>query len=210
MNLRPAVLACGMWHAGARGVRTPRLPADDMRCAECIWLPSAIAACTARDMEKFTFFWGSEHPFSQWYAAAPFERAGMRFSTAENWMMWQKACLFGAPAALRAAIVTAAPREARRLGREVPGFSEAIWSVAARPIVAEGNYAKFTQNPGVLRKLLETAGTTLVEASPVDRIWGIGLAADDPRARKRTSWRGSNWLGEVLTDVRDTLLRARS
>lgn len=124
-------------------------------------------------------------------------------------MMWQKARLFGAPPDLCAAIVAASPRDARRLGREAPGFSEAIWSVAARPIVAEGNYAKFTQNPGLLRTLLNTAGTTLVEASPVDRIWGIGLAADDPRALTRSSWRGTNWLGEVLTDVRDTLLRAR-
>jgi ribA/ribD-fused uncharacterized protein len=161
-------------------------------------------------MERFTFFWGAEHPFSQWYADAPFERGGLRFPTAENWMMWQKARLFGAPSDLCAAIVTATPRDAKRLGREVPGFSQAIWSVAARPIVAEGNYAKFTQNPSLLRKLIETAGTTLVEASPSHRIWGIGPAADDPRALRRATWRGTNWLGEVLTDVRDTLLRARS
>jgi ribA/ribD-fused uncharacterized protein len=101
------------------------------------------------------------------------------------------------------------PRDARRLGREVPGFSEAIWSVAARPIVAEGNYAKFTQHPALLERLLATTGTTLVEASPTDRVWGIGLEAKDPRALKRSSWRGTNWLGEVLTDVCDTLLRAR-
>lgn len=159
-------------------------------------------------MERFTFFWGPEHPFSRWCADPPFERGGLRFPTAENWMMLQKARLFGAPSDLCAAIVTATPCDAKRLGREVPGFSQAIWSVAAGPIVAEGNYAKFTQSPSLLRKLTETAGTTLVEASPSDRIWGIGLAADEPRALRRTTWRGTNWLGEVLTDVRDTLLRA--
>lgn len=159
--------------------------------------------------ERFTFFWRSDHPFSQWHDQAPFERAGQRFQTAENWMMWQKARLFGAPAAHCEAILRGGPREAKRLGREVPGFSAAIWSVAAKPIVAEGNYAKFTQNPTLLRRLLATAGTTIVEASPTDTVWGIGLAEDDPRARRRAEWRGTNWLGEVLTDVRDTLLRAR-
>lgn len=67
---------------------------------------------------------------------------------------------------------------------------------------------KFTQNPKALNLLLRTAGTTLVEASPFDQVWGIGLAADDPRALSRRTWRGTNWLGEVLTDIRDTLLRA--
>lgn len=121
-------------------------------------------------MDHFTFFWGANHVFSQWYMDAPFERAGLRFRTAENWMMWQKARLFGAPSKLCTAILTASPCEARKLGREVCGFSEAIWSVAARQIVAEGSYAKFTQNPDLLRKLLATAGTTIVEASPVDTV----------------------------------------
>lgn len=125
-------------------------------------------------------------------------------------MMWQKARLFGASSEICTAILDASPHEAKRLGRAVPGFSEAIWRVAARPIVAEGSYAKFTQNPALLAMLLDTAGTCLAEASPADRIWGIGLAAGDPRAQRRATWLGSNWLGEVLTDVRDTLLRARS
>lgn len=159
-------------------------------------------------MERFTFFWGPDSVFSQWYAGAPFERAGHRFLTAENWMMWQKARLFGASDEFCAEILAASPRDAKRLGRQVPGFSEAIWAVAARPIVAEGNYAKFTQHPNLLQELLATARTTIVEASPTDRVWGIGLKADDPRALCRSTWRGANWLGDVLTDVRDTLLRA--
>lgn len=124
-------------------------------------------------------------------------------------MMWQKARLFGALDETCSAILAADPSEARRLGREVRGFSEAIWKVAARPIVAEGNYAKFTQNPPVLKQLLATAGTTLAEASPVDRVWGISLSVSDPRTLNQARWRGTNWLGEVLTGVRDTLLRAR-
>jgi ribA/ribD-fused uncharacterized protein len=153
---------------------------------------------------------GHPRPFSQWHAGAPFEKYGLRFPTAENWMMWRKAQLFGAPQEMLDAILAAGPAEARKLGRQVPGFVESVWQVAARPLVAEGNYAKFTQNPAALRCLLETASTTLVEASPWDRLWGIGLAAEDPRALSRATWRGHNWLGEVLTDIRDTLLAARS
>ena len=85
-------------------------------------------------------------------------------------MMWRNAPLFGAPAELQAAILDAPPDAAKRLGRQVPGFVDAIWQVAARPLVAEGNYAKFTQNPTALRILLDTAGTTLAEASPRDRL----------------------------------------
>jgi ribA/ribD-fused uncharacterized protein len=125
-------------------------------------------------------------------------------------MMWRKAQLFGAPADLQAAILAAGAAEAKHLGRQVPGFVDAVWQVAARPLVAEGNYAKFTQNPAALRTLLATAGTTLVEASPKDRLWGIGLGAEDPRALSRATWLGRNWLGEVLTDIRDTLIAARS
>jgi ribA/ribD-fused uncharacterized protein len=160
--------------------------------------------------ERFTFFWRADSPFSQWHAEAPFEKFGLRFATAENWMMWRKAQLFGAPPALLQAILNADPAAAKALGRQASGFVEPVWQVVARPLVAEGNYAKFTQNPAALRALLETAGTTLVEASPRDRIWGIGLGADDPLALSRSTWRGRNWLGEVLTEIRDTLLAARS
>ena len=161
-------------------------------------------------VERFTFFWRADSPFSQWHEGAPFVKHGLRFATAENWMMWRKAQLFGAPAELQAAILAAGAAEAKQLGRQVPGFVDAVWQVAARPLVAEGNYAKFTQNPAALRALLATAGTTRVEASPKDRLWGIGLGAEDSRALSRATWLGRNWLGEVLTDIRDTLIAARS
>ncbi|MGE4061472.1 MAG: NADAR family protein [Sphingomonadales bacterium] len=158
--------------------------------------------------ERFTFFARNPSPFSQWYEDAPFELDGIRFATAEHYMMFRKGQLFGAPDAMLQQILAATPRGARALGRQVPGFKEQIWRPVARTIVAAGNYAKFTQNPPALWALLETEGTTLVEAAPWDRVWGIGLAANDPRSQQRDTWLGLNWLGHTLTDVRDTLLRA--
>lgn len=58
--------------------------------------------------------------------------------------------------------------------------------------------------------MLDTAGTTLVEASPYDRIWGIGLAASNPKALDRKMWRGTNWLGQALTEVREEIVKDES
>ncbi len=159
--------------------------------------------------ERFTFFADSSSPFSQWYLDAPFTKFGITFPSAENFMMWRKGQVFGAPQAMLDELASASPRDARALGRRVPGFSNKVWLAVARPLVAEGNYAKFTQHPALLEALFATAGTTLVEAAHWDSIWGIGLSADDARALSRSTWLGTNWLGEVLTDVRDTLLRAQ-
>jgi ribA/ribD-fused uncharacterized protein len=124
-------------------------------------------------------------------------------------MMWRKGVLFGASQSLLDDIISSSPSDAKKLGKKVPNFNQAIWDVAAKPLVAEGNYAKFSQNPQALTALLATHGTILVEASPNDRIWGIGLAADDPRAWNRDTWLGLNWLGEVLTDVCNTFTKVR-
>ena len=158
--------------------------------------------------EKFTFFAATSSPFSQWYPGAPFKKFGITFATAEHFMMWRKGQVFGADQALLDAILAADARGTKALGRKVPNFDARIWNVVARPIVAEGNYAKFSQNPSILTTLLATEGTTLVEAAPWDKIWGIGLAADDPRAQSRDTWLGTNWLGEVQTEVRETLISA--
>lgn len=156
--------------------------------------------------ETFTFFWQSRSPFSQWYPSN-FVLEGIRFYCAEQAMMYHKAILFGDKEIAQKILQAKEPREQKALGRKVKNFDKKRWDSMCKQIVYTANEAKFTQNEELLQILLATEGTTLVEASPVDTIWGIGLAADDPRALDRTKWRGTNWLGEVLTELREDILK---
>lgn len=153
--------------------------------------------------ERFTFFWNG--PFSQWHKS-PFMLDGTLYNTAEQYMMAEKARLFADNRALDLILQADHPRDQKALGRRVRNFDEASWHAVAKNVVFKGNRAKFTSHRDLLAQLLATEGTTLVEASPLDTIWGIGLAEDNPDAMDRTKWRGTNWLGEVLTDLRDTFL----
>ena len=155
-------------------------------------------------MEQFTFFYGG--CFSQW-AFSPFTINGIWYATAEHYMMWFKDQVFGGTLE-KQILATDHPRDVKALGRTVPNFDIARWSAVARQGVYRGNMAKFTQNPLMLFQLMETYGTTLVEASPTDVVWGIGLGQDDPLRFDRANWRGTNWLGETLQEVRETLVLA--
>ncbi len=154
-------------------------------------------------MEKFTFFWSG--PFSQWYPAE-FIVNSKKFVCAEQFMMYKKAEFFGDIETAEKIMSTQDPKIQKALGRKVRGFNIDAWNENAKAFVYMGNYNKFTQNPNLLKKLFNTKGTTLVEASPYDTIWGIGLAEDNPDTLDRRKWRGTNWLGEVLTSLREDLM----
>lgn len=153
--------------------------------------------------EQFTFFWGTN--FSQW-AKSPFEIDGVVFNTAEQFMMYKKALLFNDFKQVEKIMKTSDPRVQKQLGKEVENFDRDRWQKHCKSFVYEANYAKFTQNLDMLKELVVTDGTTLVEASPEDNIWGIGLAVDNPKAQSRDTWEGTNWLGEILTNVRDEIM----
>ncbi|MBY0396758.1 MAG: NADAR family protein [Thermoleophilia bacterium] len=161
----------------------------------------------------FLFFWGHRPArdgsitaacLSQWFAS-PFEVGGVRYATAEHFMMAGKARLFGDATALRRILDAPTPGEAKTLGRKVAGFDAGAWAAERSRIVVEGNLAKFGQNPRLRAFLAGTAGRVLVEASPADAIWGIGLAASDPAAANPALWPGLNLLGFALMEVRDRL-----
>jgi len=153
----------------------------------------------------FTFFWREQSPFSQWHRSR-FVVEGVEYCCMEQYMMAGKARLFGDAQVLASILQATAPKTHKALGRKVRGFSDAVWERERERIVYEGNRAKFTQNAELLAALLATRGTQLVEASPTDRIWGVGLAAEDARIDDPSKWRGQNLLGKVLTRLRDDLL----
>jgi ribA/ribD-fused uncharacterized protein len=164
----------------------------------------------------FTFFWGGASPLSQWHRSVfqiiePWtryeQRRRLQFTNAEQYMMAAKAAHFGDWTRYQRILSTTDPRAVKALGRQVNPFDSTAWSREARDYVRTGNLAKFGQNPELKAALLATGDTILVEASPYDCIWGIGLAETHPDARVPARWRGTNWLGEVLMEVR-TALRA--
>jgi ribA/ribD-fused uncharacterized protein len=171
------------------------------------------ARVAAGERFRYLCFWG-HHPradgalsaacFSQWYAAA-FVIDDVRYATAEHWMMAQKARLFGDDAALAQVFAKDDPGAAKAAGRAVRGFDETLWVRHRFDIVVDGNLAKFSQHRPLRDFLLGTGDQVLVETSPVDAVWGIGLAASDSRAQDPLSWQGLNLLGFALMAVRDAL-----
>jgi ribA/ribD-fused uncharacterized protein len=161
----------------------------------------------------FLFFWGHQPSkdgtitktcFSQWWVA-PFEVEGITYLTAEHWMMAGKARMFGDEAAMPKILGATKPAVAKEEGRKVLNFVPEVWDKVKFDLVVEGNWHKFSQHPALKGFLLQTGEKVLVEASPVDRIWGIGLAADHPSAGNPGQWQGENLLGFALMEVRDKL-----
>jgi ribA/ribD-fused uncharacterized protein len=144
---------------------------------------------------------------SQWFPR-PFSHDGVRYATAEHFMMAAKARLFGDGAALEAILDSQAPAEVKALGRSVRNFDDDAWAEARAEAVVRGNVAKFGEHPDLGAFLRATGDRVLVEASPRDRIWGIGLGAANPAARVPSRWRGRNLLGFALMEARERLFRA--
>ena len=175
------------------------------------WVEEHRSRFNAGEKFSYLFFWGHQPAksgvtaacFSQWYQA-PFVVDGQHFPTAEHFMMAEKAALFG-DHDIRSQVLRAdSPAAAKALGRKVRGFDEATWVANRFAIVVRANAAKFAQNPELSQFLQQTGSKVLVEASPVDRIWGIGMARDNEKANNPNLWRGLNLLGFALMRVRDT------
>jgi len=162
---------------------------------------------------KYLAFWGHEplstgQPgkgcLSQWWSSA-FTVDGQTYATAEHYMMTAKALLFGDAAAAARIRSAMHPMTAKELGRQVRGFDEDRWAERRFDLVVTGNLAKFGQHPDLRDFLLGTGDRVVVEASPRDRIWGIGLAADHEHAESPEKWPGLNLLGFALMEVRHQL-----
>ncbi len=152
--------------------------------------------------DKYHFFWSG--PFSQWHPSG-FKLWKKRFVTAEQAMMYSKAWLFGDNSVGEKILKEQNPGRQKALGRQVKGFDNAVWDASKIEIVSDINLAKYGQNKGLRRKLFQTAPKLLVEASPVDTIWGIGLDERQALETPEEFWPGQNLLGKVLTKTRDEL-----
>jgi ribA/ribD-fused uncharacterized protein len=144
-------------------------------------------------------------PLSNW-AASPFRLDGRDFHCLEQYLMWRKAVLFRDAAAAGEILACRTAPEAKARGREIAGFDEIAWYCRGKSLLYRGaRLGKFAQHAPSREALLETAGTILVEASNSDPVWGVGLAEYDRRCWDLAEWRGTNWLGEVLTTVRESI-----
>ncbi len=156
-----------------------------------------------RTTDDYVFFWGG--PFSQW-AHSPFTIGVRTYSCAEQWMMYMKAVTFGDLITADLILTEDRPSEQKALGRRVSGFDADVWSTVGYQIVVAGNIAKFQQNDDMMEALRITGERTIVEASPYDKVWGIGLREDDPLADDPANWQGRNLLGKAIMDARELLV----
>lgn len=164
---------------------------------------------------KWLMFWGHQPQpdgsvgkgcLSQWWPCR-FTVDGVGYASAEHWMMAAKARLFADPEAEQKILAARTPAEAKALGRLVRDFDDAAWTASRFDLVVAGNVAKFGQDADMRAFLLATANRVLVEASPRDLVWGIGLGAANERATDPSRWRGRNLLGFALMEAREQLSR---
>lgn len=159
---------------------------------------------------EYLFFWGHKKNndatvgatcLSQWFEAG-FDIDGIRYPTAEHYMMAEKARLFGDDDALQKILQATHPGDAKKLGRTVKNYQEEMWRQYRFDIVVRGNRAKFSQNDRLKKFFISTEKKVLVEASPRDRIWGIGMGKSNPDVESPSKWKGLNLLGFALMEVR--------
>ena len=164
---------------------------------------------------EYIYFWG-HHPkkdgsitkscFSQWWESS-FNIGHVKYLFMEQYMMAEKARLFGDKEIEEKIMSSNNSKEIKELGRKVKDFDEKIWNEIKYSIVINGNYNKFMQNENLKTFLLSTQDKILVEASPYDNVWGIQMSEDDEDINNPELWRGENLLGFALMEVRNEIRR---
>jgi ribA/ribD-fused uncharacterized protein len=163
---------------------------------------------------KYLFFWGhtpnkdgsvGKSCFSQWWED-PFTVDGKTYLSAEHWMMVKKAKLFDKEM-MDEILSASSPALAKKLGRKIKNFDSKIWNEEKYEIVIQGNIHKFSQNEEIQTFLLHTNDRILVEASPYDRIWGIGMSQNHDNSSNPKLWEGENLLGFALMEARNNLTK---
>lgn len=176
-------------------------------------IETTIQSIEKGDLADYLFFWGhrasktgniTKSCLSQWWSSK-FKDEGRLYHTAEHFMMAQKALLFEDFEIMNSIISSSNPKEVKALGRKVKNFNEDKWNDKKYQIVLKGNLLKFNQNQALSEFLKNTGSSIIVEASPVDRVWGVGMAEDNPKIYNPINWKGPNLLGFALMEVRDII-----
>lgn len=158
--------------------------------------------------QDFVFFWKPDQPngyLGNWFNA-PFHANGIHFYTSEHYMMYHKALLMGDQEIANAIIQNPDPSTAKKLGSRVKPWNEEIWIRERCRIMYEACYAKFSAHLGLRNLLIATGDAVIAEASPLDKIWGIGIGVTNKDSANPQQWKGLNLLGKVLMKVREDLL----
>jgi len=150
------------------------------------------------------YFWGGI--YSQWYEST-FEEGGIKYLSAEQYMMAHKAKAFGQEEVYEKVMSSNNPQAAKELGQSITNFSDNVWDSVKTKIVTQGNYLKFLQNEDLLKTLTAHKHLTLVEASPTDTVWGIGLHYDQKEVLDEALWQGKNLLGICIMRARGKILQ---
>jgi ribA/ribD-fused uncharacterized protein len=158
--------------------------------------------------DQYVFFWGDDDPFSNFYPAqTPITFGGkvITFRTSEHAFMYTKAMYFSDSETADLVLKASHPLNAKKLGRQVKNFNDELWTMVSMNAMFDANWGKYSSNDHLKTVLLETGDKIIVEASPYDRIWGVGLGENDPKILDQKQWRGQNKLGKVLMKVREKL-----
>lgn len=156
-----------------------------------------------RITDTHVYFWNGI--YSQW-SKSKFTEGEIEYPNAEKYMMMKKAEVFGAHEILFQMMKTDNPKTVKALGRKIKNFTDSKWDAHKMEIVTQASYLKFTQNPSLLKQLLAEQHLELVEASPVDKVWGIGLHYDNDEVLDKSKWKGQNLLGKCIMKAREQII----
>lgn len=156
--------------------------------------------------DNLVTFWNTSGEFgcfSNWKKSI-FKVGEIEFYNMEQFIMYQKALLFGDVEVAEKILKEKNPKEIKKFGREVKNFNAEIWSRNLFHLCSVGMVEKFNQNPDMKNILISTGNKTIVEASPYDKIWGIGMSETDEDILNMSKW-GENILGKMLCYTRNLI-----
>lgn len=158
--------------------------------------------------DTHVYFYGGPAIYSNWWTTPNQIKdpaTDLFFNSTEQAFMWYKANFFGDRAICVRAVEETDASKVKQLGRLVKNYDEAAWQCVRLGFMTYVNLMKYRQNPEFLEQLLSTGNKILVEASPYDKIWGVGLAQNDKLILDSSNWKGQNLLGIALMKVRELL-----